>query len=307
MLDIFIKTLPFFALIGLGWLAARTRIFPPEGAAWLTRFVFYFALSAMLFRFAATLDIGEIWDPAFAAAYLTGTLALWALGMSIGRARRLGWAEAAMEAHCYVIGNTGFLGVPMLIVLLGEAAAGPVLLILIIDMVVFSTLITVIVTAARQGRFSPATLRPLIRGLIANPMIVSMLAGLGWSAARLPLPGPALEFLTLLGAAATPGALFAIGASLAGRRAERPGIAIGLSVAKLIVHPMAVFAACLIFTVNPFAAGVMIATAALPVAGNVYMLAEYFGIAVQRVSSAILISTAASVLTIPVIIHLIYG
>lgn len=307
MLDIFIKTLPFFALIGLGWLAARTRIFPAEGAAWLTRFVFYFALSAMLFRFAATLEIGEIWDPAFAAAYLTGTLALWALGMSIGRMRHLGWAEAAMEAHCYVIGNTGFLGVPMLIVLLGEAAAGPVLLILIIDMVVFSTLITVIVTVARHGRFSPATLRPLIRGLIANPMIVSMLAGLGWSAARLPLPGPALEFLTLLGAAATPGALFAIGASLSGRRAERPGIAIGLSFAKLILHPAAVFAACLIFTVNPFAAGVMIATAALPVAGNVYMLAEYFGIAVQRVSSAILISTAASIVTIPVIIHLIYG
>ncbi|HMQ40047.1 MAG TPA: AEC family transporter [Paracoccus sp. (in: a-proteobacteria)] len=307
MLAIFLKTLPFFALIGLGWFAARSRIFPPEGAAWLTRFVFYFALSAMLFRFAATLDINEIWDPAFAAAYLTGSLILWAIGMAIGRARNLGLAEAAMEAHCYVIGNTGFLGVPMLIVLLGEAAAGPVLLILIIDLVVFSTLITVIVTGTRQGRIRLATLWVLLRGLLANPMIVSMLAGLGWSALSLPLPGPAMEFLTLLSAAATPGALFAIGASLVGRRAERPVIALWLSFAKLVLHPAAVAAACYVFGVAPFAAGVMIAAAALPVAGNVFMLAEYFGIAVQRVSSAILISTAASVATIPVVIHLIGG
>ena len=305
MLAIFLKTLPFFALIGLGWFAARTRIFPPEGAAWLTRFVFYFALSAMLFRFAATLDISEIWDPAFAAAYSCGSLLLWGGGMAIGRARGLGWAEAAMEAHCYVIGNTGFLGVPMLIVLLGEAAAGPVLLILIIDLVVFSTLVTVIITGTRQGRLRLATLWPILRGLVANPMIVSMLAGLIWSALHLPLPAPALEFLTLLSAAATPGALFAIGASLVGRRADRPVIAVWLSFAKLVLHPAAVAAACFAFGVAPFAAGVMIAAAALPVAGNVYMLAEYFGIAVQRVSSAILISTAASVVTIPIVIHLI--
>lgn len=307
MLAIFLKTLPFFALIGLGWFAARSRIFPPEGAAWLTRFVFYFALSAMLFRFAATLDINEIWDPAFTAAYLTGSLILWAIGMAIGRARKLGWAEAAMEAHCYVIGNTGFLGVPMLIVLLGEAAAGPVLLMLGIDLIVFSTLITIIITGARQGRIRLATLRFILRGLLANPMIVSMLAGLGWSALSLPLPAPAMEFLTLLSAAATPGALFAIGASLVGRRADRPIVAVWLSFAKLVLHPAAVAGACYLFGVTPFAAGVMIAAAALPVAGNVYMLAEYFGIAVQRVSSAILISTAASVATVPVVIHLIGG
>ncbi|WBU60193.1 AEC family transporter [Paracoccus albus] len=305
MLAIFIKTLPFFTLIGLGWFAARTRIFPPEGAVWLTRFVFYFALSAMLFRFAATLDINEIWDPAFAAAYLCGSMLLWCIAMAIGRARNLGWPEAAMEAHCYVIGNTGFLGVPMLIVLLGEAAAGPVLLILIIDLVVFSTLITVIITGARQGRLRLQTIWLLLRGLVANPMIMSMLAGLLWSALHLPLPRPALEFLNILSAAATPGALFAIGASLVGRRAERPVIAVWLSFAKLALHPAAVAAACWLFGVNPFAAGVMIAAAALPVAGNVFMLAEYFGIAVQRVSSAILISTAASVATIPVVIHLI--
>lgn len=305
MLEIILKTLPFFALIGLGWGAARTGFFPAEAAAWLTRFVFFFALSAMLFRFAAELELREIWDPVFALAYLLGTLAIWGVGLGVARFRALTWPQAAMEAHCCVIGNTGFMGVPMLIALLGERAAGPVLLILAIDMIVFSTLITVIVTASQSGRISLSTLGPLLRGLLANPMIVSMLAGLGWSALDLPIPPPASEFLILLSAAATPGALFAIGASLAGRSADRPLIAGWLSFAKLFLHPAAAALACLALGVSPGPAGVMIAAAALPVASNVFMLAQYFGIAVQRVSSAVLISTAASVTTIPVIIHLI--
>ncbi|MDO5657559.1 MAG: AEC family transporter [Paracoccus sp. (in: a-proteobacteria)] len=305
MLEIFLKTLPFFALIGLGWAAARSRLFPPEGAVWLTRFVFYFALSAMLFRLAASLPLGQLWDARLVAAYLSGSIAVWVIGLAVALSNRQSVLDAVMEAHSCVSGNTGFLGVPMLVVLLGAAAVGPVLVVLTIDMIVFSTIITLVVTAARQGRLDLRIAWPLLRGILANPMIVSMLAGLAFSASGASLPGPATEFLTLLGAAATPGALFAIGASLAGRRAERPGRAVWLSVAKLVIHPFVVAMAAILFGVEPFAAGVMVAAAALPVAGNVYILAQHFDIAVQRVSSAILISTALSIATIPVVILLI--
>lgn len=308
MLAIFLKTLPFFALIAAGWIAGRTRFFPPEATGWLTKFVFYFALSAMLFRFAATLDLAQLWDPAFAAAYLSGSLLVWTLGFAVARQRRLPLAEAAMEAQCCMTGNTGFLGVPMLLVLLGPPAVGPVLLVLTIDMVVFSTLITLIVTAARQGRVRLATLRPLAGGIAANPMIVSILAGLAFGALHLPLPAPADEFLMMLGAAATPGALFAIGASLSGRAAQRLGPAVWLAFAKLVLHPAAVgIAAYAVFDVAAFPAGVMVAAAALPVAGNVYILAQYFGVAQQRVSTAILLSTAASIVTVPLVITAISG
>ncbi len=300
MIEIFLKTLPFFALIGLGWAAGRLRFFPPEATAWLTKFVFYFALSAMLFRFTATLPIADLFDPAFFAAYLTASIAVWALGFAVAKLRARPLAEAAMEAHTAMTGNTGFLGVPMLVVLLGPKAAGPVLMVLAADMIVFSTLITLIVTYARHGRVA---LAPLALGLAKNPMIVSMLAGLAWALVHLPMPGPLEEFMKILGGAATPGALFAIGASLAGRSAERLGPALWLSAAKLVLHPLAVaIAAFLIFPVEPFAAGVMVAAAALPVAGNVYILAAHFGVAPQRVSTAILISTAASILSIPAVI-----
>jgi malonate transporter len=217
--------------------------------------------------------------------------------------RRRPIAEAAVEAQCAVIGNTGFLGVPMLVVLLGEAAAGPVLMVLALDLIVFSTLIVILVTGSREGQVTYRTLRNVGLGLLKNPMIMSITLGLIWSSTGWTVPGPVNEFLGILGAAATPGALFAIGASLAGKSAERLSVAGWLSFCKLVLHPAAVAVAALwLFPVDTFDAAVMIAAASLPVAGNVYILAQHYGVAPQRVSASILISTAVSILTVSAVI-----
>lgn len=308
MLPILLKTLPFFALIGLGYWAGRVRFFTPEATAYLTKFVFYFALSAMLFRFAANLSLTEIWDTRFAMAYLWGCGVVYAIAMGVAFWRGTSTEEAAVEAQVAVIGNTGFLGVPMLVVLLGPAAAGPVLLVLAIDLIVFSSVITIIMTAGRQGRMSLGIFRVLAVGLLKNPMIVSMSLGLAWSSTGVAVPGPVNDFLGILGAAATPGALFAIGASLATKSAERLQVAAWLSFCKLVLHPAAVaFAALVLFKVDPARAGVMVAAAALPVAGNVFILAQHYGVAPQRVSASILISTAVSILTVSAVIAWVTG
>ena len=128
----------------------------------------------------------------------------------------------------------------MLVLLLGPQAVGPVLLVLAVDLVVFSSLLTLLITLFRSGRVGADTLRVLAVGLVKNPMIVSTVLGLAWGATGRSLWPPVQDFMTLLGAAATPCALFAIGASLAGRRPDRPLIAAWLGVAKLILHPAAV-------------------------------------------------------------------
>lgn len=306
MLAVLVQTLPFFGLIALGYGAARSGFFPEAATAALTRFVFYFALSAMLFRFAANLSIADLLDTRFLMAYFWATLLVYLVVTAAALIRRLPVEEAALEAQCGVIGNVGFLGIPMLVLLLGEAAVGPVLMVLMVDLVFFGSLIVVLITGAREGRMSPAILRVVGLGLLRNPMIVAIIAGLAVSALALPVPGPVNDFLGLLGAAATPGALFAIGASLASKSAERQIVAGWLSTAKLVLHPLAVAVAALaIFRIEPYAAGAMIAAAALPTAGNVYILAQHYGVAPLRASATILLSTLASVLTIPLVIALV--
>ncbi len=308
MWDIFLKTLPFFMLIAVGYGAARTRFFTPEATAYLTKFVFYFALSAMLFRFSANLSLDAILDWPFVLAYLAGTGIIYLFATLVAMRRGVGVAEAAVEAQCAVIGNVGFLGIPMLALLLGEAAVGPIMMVLAVDLIVFGSLIVILITGSRDGRMSPRILVTVALGLIKNPMIVSISAGLIVSAYKVNVPVPVNEFLTLLGGAATPGALFAIGASLATKSAERMAVAGWLSLCKLVLHPAAVaIAALLVFRIDAYAAGVMIAAAALPVAGNVYIIAQHYGVAPARVSASILISTIISIVTVSAVIAWVTG
>ncbi|MEM9128533.1 MAG: AEC family transporter [Pseudomonadota bacterium] len=303
MIAIFLQTLPFFLIIGLGYGAGRTGFFNEIATAYLTKFVFYFALSAMLFRFAANLSLTEILDWNFVIAYLWGTAFVYGLVTLIAFFRGLSAEQAAFEAQCGVIGNVGFLGVPMLTLLMGVDAIGPVMLVLAVDLIVFGSLIVIIVTANRDGRLRLATFGSVALGLIKNPMIVSIVLGFVWSAIGFGIPAPINSFLSILGGAATPGALFAIGASLATKSAEKASIAGWLSLNKLILHPLFVAVSALyLFPVDPYPAAVMIAAASLPVAGNVFILAQHYGVAPQRVSASILISTVLAVVTVSVII-----
>lgn len=303
MIAIFLQTLPFFLIIGLGFGAGRTGFFSDQATVYLTRFVFYFALSAMLFKFSANLSISEILDWRFVTAYLWGTGFVYGLATLVAFMRRVSVEEAAVEAQCAVIGNVGFLGVPMLTLLLGEPAIGPVMMVLAVDLIVFGSLIVILVTGSRDGRMSIGILRTVGVGLLKNPMIMSIVLGLTWSKLNIPIPNVMNDFLSILGGAATPCALFAIGASLAAKSAERPFVAGWLSFCKLVIHPAFVaFSALYLFPVEIYSAAVMIAAASLPVAGNVYILAQHYGVAPQRVSSSILMSTVAAVITVSVVI-----
>lgn len=303
MYEIFLKTFPFFALIGVGYIAGVTRFFTEQATAYLTKFVFYFALSAMLFRFSSNLSLGDLFNWNFVFAYLCGSIVVYVLAGLVALLRGVSITEAAIEAQCSIIGNVGFLGIPMLALLMGNEAVGHVMMVLAIDLLVFGSIVVMIIVGTRDGRMSIGLISVLIMGLLKNPMILSIIAGLVWASLSLPVPQPVNEFMIILGSAATPGALFAIGASLASKSAERVEVAGWLSVCKLLLHPAAVAACALyLFEVEPYAAAVMIAASALPVAGNIYIQAQHYGIAPQRVSASILVSTTFSILTVSAVI-----
>lgn len=303
MYEIFLKTFPFFALIGVGYIAGVTRFFTEQATAYLTKFVFYFALSAMLFRFSSNLSLGDLFNWNFVFAYLCGSIVVYVLAGLVALLRGVSITEAAIEAQCSIIGNVGFLGIPMLALLMGNEAVGHVMMVLAIDLLVFGSIVVMIIVGTRDGRMSIGLISVLIMGLLKNPMILSIIAGLVWASLSLPVPQPVNEFMIILGSAATPGALFAIGASLASKSAERVEVAGWLSVCKLLLHPASVAVCALyLFEVEPYAAAVMIAASALPVAGNIYIQAQHYGVAPQRVSASILVSTTFSILTVSAVI-----
>jgi len=305
MWEVFLQTLPFFLLIGLGFTAGKIGFFTAEATANLTKFVFYFALSALLFRFTSQISISDLFDGPAMAAYLVASLTHYSIMIAVALFRGHPLEEAGFEGHAAVHGNIGFIGIPMLGGLFGPEAVAVIVLLLFVDMVVFGSLVVVLVSLGREGRITLASFAAVLRGLLSNPMILAIVCGLTWSSTALSMPEPLGRFLDILGAAATPGALFAIGCSLAYKHVEEPATAVWLSAGKLILHPFFVFlGAYLIFPVDPFTAMVMVAAASLPVASNIYILAQHYDVLPERISAAILISTIAAIVTVPIVLSL---
>ena len=306
MVAIFLQTLPFFLIIGVGFLAVKYGALPRDATQYISTFVFYFALSAMLFQFASALSLQELWNKNFALAYGMSYMSVYILALLVALYRKENFAIAAVEAQTAVIGNVGFMGIPMLVLLFGASAAGPVLLVLALDLLIFSSLIVISLTIAQSRHVSLKNLIRVIASIFKNPMILSISFGLIWGAIGIELPEFIAKTLTLLGGAATPTALFVIGMSLAGqairikgRGSDKAKIALWLSLLKLIILPLLVaFFALYIFNLDRFNAAILIAATTMPTAGNIFLIAQNFNIGAERASLTIFVSTLLSIITL---------
>jgi predicted permease len=214
--------------------------------------------------------------------------------------------DAAFGALVATFPNAGFMGVPLLIGLLGERAAGPLIGAILLDLVVTSSLCLALAQMSPADDPEPhdslfAGFLRALRGALSNPLPWAIGLGAGVAASGLVLPEPLAQIIKMLGDAATPVALFTIGAVLwrAGQHAHTATPLAGylpLALVKLLVHPLLVLSAGVIAQalgaqVSHFGLMVLVLTAALPSASNVSILAERYGADNGRVARIIMAST----------------
>jgi predicted permease len=260
-----------------------------------------------------------------ALTYLFCALVMVALVVGVTLRGRIGWNDAAFGALVGAFPNTGFMGVPLLVALLGPQAAGPAIVTILVDMVITTSLCIALsrlghgpgdgsgqgvgVGAAQVSAGQAA--KNALKGVAANPMPWAILSGALMSAYQLRLPAPLAATVGLLADSASPVALFTIGAVLARSNmlaasghapAVRWSEVLPVAGIKLFVHPLWVLAVghsvrALGVPLDGFALTVMVLVAALPSASNVSMLAERFGADNGRIARIILVSTAAAFLS----------
>jgi predicted permease len=308
VLSVLFVTFPFFALVLCGYLATRRGLLPLAAIPGLNSFVLFFALPCMLYRFGASTPIAQLLDPVVLGVYLACALVV--VGGTVLATRRgsIGWNDAAFGALVAAFPNTGFMGVPLLVTLLGAQAAGPVIVTILVDMVITSSLCIALSRldgAGTQGM--GAALRSALRGVLTNPLPWAIALGGLASALQWHLPGPVDKTIALLADAASPVALFTIGAVLARSQMNaheqvRLRLYVPVALVKLLVHPLLVWAAGHAairagLPLSPFAHTVLVLVAALPSASNVSLLAERFGAHNGRVARIILVSTALAFLS----------
>jgi malonate transporter len=301
-------TVPFFALVLCGWLAARSRVLPESAIPGLNAYVLFFALPCMLFRFGASTPLANLLNPVMLGLYALVALCVVALTIALTLGERIHLKDAAFGALVAAFPNTGFMGMPLLTTLLGAAAAGPVMVSLLVDLFL-TTSVCLTLAQWHAGGHLPlaARLREALRGPLGNPQPWAIALGALFSVTGAHLPAPVDRVVELLGASATPVALFTIGAVLwrAGQHAHSrtpPALFLPVALIKLLLHPALVLALgsaaiALGLPLSRFNLVVLTLAAALPSASNVSLLAERLQADNGRVARIILASTCLAFVT----------
>lgn len=308
VLGILLITFPFFALVLCGYIAARLEWLPQAAIPGLNSFVLYFALPCLLYRFGASTPIAQLLDASLVAVYLLCALLMVGFTVAVARKGSVNWNDASFGALVAAFPNTGFMGVPLLVALLGARAAGPAIVTIVVDLLVTSSLcIALSRLDSADSHGAGVAARKALQGVALNPMPWAILLGALSSGLGLLLPTPVMQTLGLLADAASPVALFTIGAVLARSQinsTSRTAVAsyLPITLIKLVLHPLLVGGVGLAamaagLPLDRFALTVVVLVAALPSASNVALLAERFGADSGRVARIILLSTVLAFFT----------
>lgn len=300
---------PLFGLVMLGYLAGRIRRLPVEGLDWLNVFIVYIALPALFFQLLSRTPVEEFGNVAFLAATTAVTFAVFWSCVLIGRVRRGGTLrKAAIQGLAGGYGNIGYMGPPLALAAFGPEAGVPVALIFCIENAMHFTHAPLLMALGGEGRARPLALAGEIAWrILTHPFILATIVGITAAAYAWQPPAPVNDLLARLSAATAPCALFAMGVTAALRPVKRvPVELLWLVPVKLVVHPAAMY---LVVSQVPGVPTVWLHSAvllaALPSATNVFVLAQSYDVWKERASSAVVISTLLSILTLTGFLYLV--
>jgi len=297
---------PIFGVILTGYLAGRWRILGGETTTALNAFVSYFALPVLFFGTLARTPVAAVLDPALIVGFGLAVVATFVIGMITTRlvARgtpRAGLAGMSLQGIASSWGNVGYMGVPLCLAAFGDAGLPPAMLTVIVTAIVsmvFGVMLIELEVAAGHGPVK--TFLRAAFNVARNPLPMSIGLGIAASAVSLPVPTPVEKWIDLLGAAAAPCALFAIGLFLSDKSIKSGLAEAGLAtLIKLLLQPLlAALILPFFIDIGLVPGQVALLMAALPTAANAFVLAKQFDISVEQNTAAVLLSTAFSVLSV---------
>lgn len=302
---------PVFALMACGWLTGRFGLLGEASSEALNRFVYYVALPPLFFLATAKAPVADILHWPFIAAYGGGAALTFALGIFVARVAfpdRL--ACVSLHGLSTIFGNTGYMGIPLLLTAFGQAGMPPAIITAIINGSIVIGLATVLVEldiGRGTGKSVASLVGDAMLAALKSPLVLSPFAGIAVSLSGITLPAALDNFCTLVGSAASPCALFAIGLFLVGKPVAGDLKEVSwVCFLKLLVQPAFTYAlAYWLLSMDPLWSKSAVILAALPVGSTLFVVAQKYGVYVRRATAAILLSTVLSVLTVSALLVLI--
>ena len=304
MLPVLSVVVPVFALILAGFVAGKTGKLGPNASTEINRFVVWLALPAQLFNFTANSDWQTLWQPGFIIAFSTGCFAVYIALLLYRWYQTRDWAAASFTGLSGSYSNTGYMGIPLCLLALGDDGLAPALIATLVVVCGLFALAIVFIEFGKQAHKPWYAIIGIVLGsLVKNPLLVSPIAGVVWSASGLQMLEPIQQFLSLLAAAASPCALVSIGLFLMQKTDGKASGVWSLTFIKLIVQPgVAWLVAGPILGLPLFWVQAAVLMSALPTGTGPFMLAQYYQANGSTISRVVFQTTVGSLLTLSLII-----
>lgn len=291
--------LPVFLLILIGYLGGRAGKLGINASVELNRFVVWLALPAQLFNFAANSGWQTLWQPGFITAFFLSCLIVFLLVLLISWIRQRDLAAASFNGLSASYSNTGYMGIPLCVLALGQDGLAPAIISTFIVFVMFALATVLIEVGILSHKKSHEIVWSVIKSLCTNPLLISPVAGLVWAASDLTLYDPIAQVITFLAAASTPCALVSIGLFLMQKSTADPVQVWGISLATLVLQPLiAWIIAGLLFELPDLWVSAIVILSALPTGTGPFMLAQYYKADGSVISRVVLITTVGSLITL---------
>lgn len=301
MLDVFNLVLPFFGLIFLGFFVARINRQPLEALGWMNTFIVYVALPALFFQILSKTPVAELTQWAFIIGCTMSTFGIFLAMFLIAYVRTRKIDESTIQGLAAAYGNIGYMGPALAILAFGTPAAVPVALIFCFDNTLHFVMAPLMMALSGNDERSSRDLAiGVVRKIFGHPFIIATIFGVGAAITGLQPPVAIERMIDLLAKAAAPCALFAMGATLALRPIKRVPKELYLVVPlKLLIQPLLIFGVLSVAgNFPPVWISTAMLMAALPTATNVFVIAQQYGVWVERASSSVLATTLFSILTL---------
>ncbi|MCP4598846.1 AEC family transporter [Neptuniibacter sp.] len=294
--------LTLFILIGLGYVGKRT-VLAGHSLAPVNAFVYYFAVPALLFNSVYKLSLDSLFQPYYLLAFLIAvvlTALIAAAGCAFFFSER-NKEVLVIRALNGTFSNYAYMGIPLVFGLLGEAAYGAMISIILLGNVFQIGGTQFLIESQRQeGKGFKQLLTILDKSLLRSPIFLSTFLGVFFSATEMPLPVILSSTLELLAPATVPVALFCLGASLEFRTLKQSKAELlWLVVVKLVVHPLLtllIFKAAGLDDQNWILAAVFLA--ALPTGALAHVMALRYDVKEKETSLTVVLSTLAALVSV---------
>ena len=292
--------LPVFIVIAFGYAAAWREYFSKAAVDALMTFAQGFAIPMLLFRSMTQLDLAASFDPALWGAFYTGALSGFAAGIIGARFLfKRDWEDSIAIGFVGLFSNSLLLGLPITERAYGaDALAANYAIIAIHSPFCYAVGITAMEIVKNRGGSLAKLPGKVANAMLHNALIVGILAGIAVNVTNLPLPTVFTEAVDLMARAALPTALFGLGGVLYRYKPEGDMLTVAYIVGvSLIVHPVVVYVLGGAFNLPTDSFRSAVVTAAMAPGVNAFLFASMYGHAQRVAASAVLIGTAATVVT----------